>query len=65
MPIRAAAADIQPFFRLLKMEEDARDLYKGFSEKVEDPDLRGLFLDIMHQEEGHVKLVRELIEIIQ
>jgi len=65
MPIRGPTVDVQPFFRLLHMEETARDMYKEDMAKITDPELVELFRTIEIQEERHIEIAREIIKLIR
>jgi rubrerythrin len=45
----------------LRLEEEARDLFLGLAETVESDDAKAVFKQLSGFEEGHVKIVQDLI----
>lgn len=43
----------------IRKEQEAADLYRGLAEKSSKPAARGMFEDLMRQEEGHKKALEE------
>lgn len=53
------------FNKMLKMEESARDLYKEYIKKFKNPALVSDIRRIEKQEELHVTMVRQLLQMLE
>jgi len=51
--------------KMLKVEEGARDLYKGYITKLKHPGLLADIKRIEGQEELHVTMVKQLLAILE
>lgn len=61
----SSKSDLVVLFRkLLKLEEDARDLYAGYLKAVSDPDLVKDLAFIHGQEIQHVELAKQALAML-
>ena len=51
------------FKELLQAEEQARDLYKYYIQRIKDPALLEKIKEIYADEEKHVRIVQNIIEL--
>ncbi len=56
---------IKQFKEILEIEKNARDSYNYLIEKVKDPEARSVLESIRDDEEKHMKLASEAIEILK
>jgi len=54
----------QQFLELWEIEKKARDLYKSYNGKIEDPFIAIKFDKIYHEEENHMLIVQDLINLV-
>lgn len=51
------------FEELFEIEKKARNLYKYYVDRLNDPHLLEKFTEIYHDEEKHMKIAQELIDL--
>ena len=64
MVSRPVTAGVQAFVNQYQLEEKARDLYLGYEKEFSDPKLLELFKFIRQQEEGHMQVAQELLQLV-
>ncbi len=60
---KEALSDI--FQKVLQFEEDVKALYDDCIEKLEDEEIVSILSSISKEEEGHIELAKQLIELIK
>ncbi len=60
---REALADV--FERILQFETEARAVYEGCIEKLDDETTINILQSISNEEKGHMELAKRLIELIE
>ncbi len=59
---KEALSDI--FQRILQFEQDAKSLYDGCIEKIEDEHSINILQSLSNEEKGHIEQVKRLFKII-
>ena len=65
MSIKHTAVTIDPFIHLLEMETKAYNLYSKYVERLEDEELKQMFLFIREQEKRHMEIAKKLIKLVK
>jgi len=60
---KEALSDI--FQRILKFEQDAKSIYDGCIEKIDDEHSINILQSISNEEEGHIEEAKRLFKIIE